>query len=516
MALEELIKAKRSKAAEKLKSAHPELVQGIDIEQWGSNLPFRNAYKICPVESREFLAWDDILYHYYWRSFNHVEQLEKQGFKNPLTAEDKKILTELMIEQIAKGEHVAIGIPIYSDVWGLVGKKGSPLESYVTDEHKRKAVNEGFWSAFNYTENSRNPTSGGRELTRIIDYEDFYKYFDFKEGAKRALALPENLNLTEFDSWNHYMRWYLVQEIALVHNLPKDKINDTRGKLLAPLVKYLIGTSDAAQNVSLRKLANFFIQGEMISSKPMQNMLGEVFEYELSRAFDNPNYFDAIRFEICAKNLLERNKHAAKVWKEVQGNVDLSRLEKDVANYVTKEAYDAHLQKLKLSMQEMQRFDAKLFREWANLDLRKYNISKAAHGKIRNQAIEVYFKQKTRPSGDDVLSLVYCASGGSNYMPEKIKGFAFADLLRRKKWSDANDLLLKYQNLTLALMNHFYQGISDHYKMHGSLYMNEEALETTACYPKYNAIIDFHKRFPQAFKKKQPNPEKSETTKTTS
>ena len=125
--LEDLVKAKRDKYAEEIKKNYPQLfkeewLRKEDVDSWHSHLEFK-ALDSLPIPAREFLVWDHLLAKYYWRSMPCIKNLAKLGNKNPLSEGDMKNITEIMIEQVMKGEEVASSVPLYCDVWRIVGEK---------------------------------------------------------------------------------------------------------------------------------------------------------------------------------------------------------------------------------------------------------------------------------------------------------------------------------------------------------------------------------------------------------
>lgn len=503
MGLEEIIKEKRNKCAEEIKEEHPEWLKDGEIYHY-----LVQTDKEIPVLGTEFLVWDDLLAKYYWRSLSYLKDLSKLGNENPLSDEDMKNIALVMIEQAMKGEKVASNVSLYSDVFNHIGNKESPLEKYVTDEHKKDAVNIGFWNTLKETEDKAKQNSACQEFSRILTCKDFFKYFDFKEGIKKAEEMPIKINLDKFYYWDLYMRWYLVQEYEIYTHFKKEKADDICGRLIAPLIEnLLIEGDDYAEKEQLKRLANFFIRGDILNTPSIQNVLGEVFEIELENAFKSSRSsnieFSKNNIKLCKKVLINLEEHVNIIWEKVKEDIDLSKIPEEVEGYIPKKVYESYVQELRNNLEgtkRFNRFNIEFFSKWMNLKIEKH-VSKSLYGKVRNKALEIYFSQKPRPSGEVLLQIKqYLPQASSN--KDKLNGFLFADLLLRRKRSAANNILMSYDIYTYFSkpLNNFYTSLSHYIRLHGKLLLDRYGLEPNACYPHYNKIVDFNKKFPQIFK----------------
>jgi len=251
--IEDLIKARKEKCIDALKQNHPELLRDGKFNKYKiEDFHINNA----PNIALEAVAWDYFENERYWDGHNYVcKLLERNNEYFP--EDDLKQITKLIIAQIMKGKMISLGIPLYSDTWRLFHQepevssisslfnseakpKISPLEKYVTEEDRAKAVNTGFWHTMNLMCSKKQAHWAVKEFLKIMDYNDFFGAFDYKKGAEESEKLSDNFDLhDDFNDWFTYMRWYLVQEYYVWAKFGREKAEEINSKLAAPLLEHL-------------------------------------------------------------------------------------------------------------------------------------------------------------------------------------------------------------------------------------------------------------------------------------
>jgi len=483
------VEARKSNCGEQIKINHKELLNArgeVDLYQI-------NVQKNSPKEVIEYKFWEELGNEKYWRAFNTLGILLARVEKNIFSENDLEQITNIMIKQAVGGKEIASPIPMYSDVFKLIGGKESPLEKYVKEETKIETLNFAFWEVLKQTSDRQKRSLASEELDRIIEYDNFFNYFDFNKGAEKAFEMPENLNLEGFKYLWNYIRWFLVQEEA-IYRKAGNQAYEVVGKLAAPLVDRLLSEKSSSEHKKELKLARLIIDEEIVKSKAVQNVLGEVFEYELGLGFEGNDYeFDSDVFKSCERNLVDAQKHIDSVWKIKQENITLSKLDPQFKKYVPREAYKFYVEKIREEISSMKRFDINYFENW--MKLTEIEVSKSIQGRIRNRALDVYFQQTQRPSGNVLESLTrFRGRFGSGYEDEKVSGFLFSDLLLKKRWNVANEIIIYYHDIEFQKPEServFFESIQNYTRLHGKIKLDKEGLRKKICYPNYNQISDF-------------------------
>jgi len=497
---------KRYSCAEKLIGTYPDL-KGRELEFDSWHFILENDKLIGDERVKEFLAWQYLVQKFYWRSFRYVEMILEKN-ESYFSEADKKIMTEIMVSQIMKGEMVASSVPLYSDVWKFLERNedqnGAPKKShfaeYVTDEHNRNALNTGFWDILKSTADPKKHRDACSELSILLNYGEFYRCFDFREGAKKAEQMPDGLDFGRLNNLNPYVRWYLVQEAAIerVFSDQMEQAQEIKGKLIAPVVHRLMMSRESEYDND-KKLISFFVNGEIIRSSAMQYQLGRAFEDILERGFGHCESYSHTYLRTCELAIIDLKPHVASVWEKVKKGIELDRVPEELRKYVPKETGEAYISGLKERIMAMKRFDTELFREWMGLKIDE-DVPKSVHGLVRNKAFEVYFLQKPRPKGEILEILHYYGKG---HVSRKLDAFLVMDCLFRRRWKTANEILMGYDTATQKETCMFWQGLDDYVKMHGALALDREGLSPKACYPSYNKIVEFRSRFPKLFREPQ-------------
>ena len=481
------IEARKSRCGEQIRINYKELLNAkgeVDLYKL-------NIQKNSPREVIEYGFWEELGNEKYWRAFNVLNFLLAREGKNNFSESDLEQITKIMIKQIIEGKEIASSIPMYSDVFRLIGGKESPLEKYVGEGIKIGTLNDGFWNCLRETSCPQKQKLAVEEIDRIMDYELFFNYFDFERGAERAVEMPENPNLDAFKNLWNYVRWFLVQEEG-IYRKAGDQAYEVVGKLAAPLVDRLLSEKSSSEHWRFLRLAKLIIDEGIVKTKPVQKVLGETFEYELGLGFEGGGYdFDPEVLRTCAENLVDITKHTDSVWKIKQESVRLSELNPQLKQYVPREAYKFYVEKIRNEIESMNRFDINCFGNWMKLNEKE--VSKGVYGKVRNKALEIYFNQKPRPSGNVLENLArFKGRFGSDYKGDKVSGFLFCDLLSRKRWNAANEIIMHYYDIeTPKPKRVFFESIQNYTKLHGKINLDKEGLLKRICYPNYNQISDF-------------------------
>jgi len=500
---EELIKQKKEKLLEEIVKQCPDFLRKSELGDLG-------LVKNRPDDMIEYELWAELEREYYWRSFEALIELSKRGKINRFSEQELSQITNMIIQQIKEGKKIAGSIPAYSDIFDLIGKDESPLKKYVSAELIEWAVNTGFWESMRQSNEKIKNHSCCMQVSRILCYDSFFRYFDFKKGAEKADEMPLEICLENknFNDWFMYMRWYLVQEISIEKKFGYEKGAEIRGKLAAPLVNHPLNSHESDEPLKL--LANVFLNDtKLIRSKPIQKVLGELYEINLEHVltYRNDDYYSEHLIEQCRRCLLEPDRHTKAVWEKVKGKADLSRLQGNIREYLPKEAYGGYADKLKGEIESMQRFDFGVFSRWMRLRI-STDVSKEVYSRTRNRAMEIYFNQRARPK-KDIASAIYSMMNskmdfGSGYMPDRINGYLFSDLASKGEWSMANNILMHYRdNATQRHKAEFFNAIVEYSKKHGKIKIAEKSIDKKACYPSYNLIAEVCQRNPHIFEIKK-------------
>ncbi|MBW2969098.1 hypothetical protein KY314_03205, partial [Candidatus Woesearchaeota archaeon] len=115
-----------------------------DSEKSALRVLEKNTFDKLSKDEKEFVIWDFLKNNRYWDAYTNLKRLGRES-EDIFSKEDFKNLTKIIIKEIMQGKEVAVGIPLYNDVW-KIKQENSPLKEYVSDEHIKDAVNTGFWS----------------------------------------------------------------------------------------------------------------------------------------------------------------------------------------------------------------------------------------------------------------------------------------------------------------------------------------------------------------------------------
>ena len=146
---DEILQRKKT-SIDSLISLHPEILDGDELTR---AYFFRYLGKDIPPEGWEFLLWENLSEEFYWDSLDAVNKLHNTNKLSYSPAELEK-LTETLIQQAFEGKKIAAQVPVFSDIFLLIGNcEISPLSSFVQEEHKIRAINKGFWHCLAETAN---------------------------------------------------------------------------------------------------------------------------------------------------------------------------------------------------------------------------------------------------------------------------------------------------------------------------------------------------------------------------
>jgi hypothetical protein len=145
---------------------------------------------LSPVQHELFL-WEAAEEQFYWRVIQHAQVVG-------LDSADYHWLTRELLQQVYKGEKVASSVPMYADVWNVIGSSKSPFQAWVNDDDKKYAVNTGFWELMEQSED-RYGSDARRQLEEILAYPRFLELFDYTIGATskaRVWSFSSTLSIT--------------------------------------------------------------------------------------------------------------------------------------------------------------------------------------------------------------------------------------------------------------------------------------------------------------------------------
>ena len=523
--LVKFVTIKRNTAIAKVLTDFADDVAGISPERW---CYMEGQVVYTAQQFHEFMVWDELNREYYWRSLHHVKTCLQKD-QNCFSEDDLRTITELMVMQAIEGKNVAQQVPIYSDVWNLFEE--TPLEKYVTEKHKRNAVNTGFWELLKQTNNTLERHIND-ELFKILAKEDFLGLIDYGGGILKLHELPEKKDfgiLQTPKAADIYLRWYMVQEVFLKnlhkkskiagHNdLARSDVSELCGKIAAPLVYFALDalwSEDELYNSRgdklLYVLSTLFSQ-KLFRSKAVQHVLGTFYEDSIEAALQHPGDYYAAKKVIKAteKFLIDAEERAKKPYQRLKEKIKLSGLPEELKKYVPEESKKEYVHSLKQKIDEMVEFDSKLFGKWLELE-KGTDVAAAEHSRIRNKALEIYFNQKTRPRREVLSNLDhfvqgrYCPRPGNDalkdHLLDQLNAYLTADFLRARGWSQANRIVMSYEKATTLQRTHYNHALSDYAKQHcsGKIKVGKKALEIDACKPDYNVLPDFLSRFPSLF-----------------
>lgn len=494
---------------ERIKIEHPEFVNEGIVDKW----KLQSSRDKIPNLGLEYLFWNEFRAEYYWRALQELKSLLNRN-QSYFSDNDLNIITETMIQQTMEGKKVASSVPLYSDVFLKIGAKESSVAGYVKDTHKERAVNFGFWNLLKaneyinwdqrgtYDNAKALQESAVQELDRLFKCDGFFDYFDFRNGAEKAKEIPFNLCFWNKLDTNKYMRWLLVQEEEIYKKFERKEKDRIFGTLAALLVYELFIQGDDEESNEMKKLASFFIRGNVIKTEPIQKVLGRIFELKLIYGFNGISYHFDVKLVHRLEKILETPKeHIDFAWKNSR-EIKLDKIDSSTSKYIPSEIKNGYVDKLMEEVKAMDRFDINLFSRWMSDSYVREIVPKFSRALIKNKTLGKYFSQKQRPSSKDLRylkSIIGRGEFGSNYLGDKTRGYLFMDLLNRKKFRDANDIIIEYNvgrrfyglHSTERQTREFIYAVAEYVSKHRKVKVDKEGLEKRICYPKYNKIPDF-------------------------
>ncbi len=492
------------KSREILKKIEPKALNSAGEPEEGFYCHSKKIEEV-PAEFYECLFWSNLHKGYYWRSMQELKVLFGKGKADSFLEADLKAVKDEMVKQAMAGETVASSVPLFNDVWAIIGAKDSPLEKLVTEQDKKTALNKGFWYMLDASSNPQKTRDACRRLDDLFAYEDFFRYYDFANGSFEAQKLQLKPNFENFGSFNMYIRWLLVQEGDIGKRFEDQESNRIVGKLTAPLLPHMLSGREDYEDW-LAKIGRLFVRSEIIASPDMQEAIGEVFEEQLLRGFQHEYSFSNETFRLAARNLVDKEKYIQNAFQKAKTSnyatfEPLATLE-EVREYVPREVHNSAVSELEAKLKAMKKLDSFLFSKWISLKPEK-EVSKAKYSSIRNAVFDIYFSQGQRPASSELLPLSRMfvkAQSGTDYIFDKLNGFLFSDLVLRQQWIPANELLIRYNSQTPKPKHVFLESIANYVKEHHPILLNPKGISPRICYPNYNCIADLYKTSPNFFK----------------
>ena len=253
-------------------------------------------------------------------------------------------------------------------------------------------------------------------------------------------------------------------------------------------------------------MARSLLNGNVVDTVPVQRVLGGLFRHDILDAFEgDDDHVSFARLAMLAGVVKNRERIINEAWKDASKDpdIDYDKISPGLREYVPKKVVEDYAAGLKKSLAEMKRFDVDLFRRF--LDERVSECFSASnYGRLRNQALEIYFSQSPRPKIDDIKSLNHFGLDPKEIpVTNKLKAFLTLDFLARSRWQEANGILHTYdvcgyysgsRGLSGKPASQFLDGVKEYVNLHGKISVGKDGLSPRICYPSHNNIPDFIKR----------------------
>ncbi|PLW80668.1 hypothetical protein C0585_01355 [Candidatus Woesearchaeota archaeon] len=457
------------------------------------------SYSDFSIGMLETCFWHNLGVDTYWRALSDLEVIYKKS-PNFFSSDDLIKIKSIMVEQLIEGKEVASNTPLYSDMWVKFKADNSPIKDFITEEDIGRAVNDGFFHSLIETGNDSNRLFGNRELSRILEYENFFDVFDFNKGVERSLNLNDGLIFSgDEDFIQDYFLWYSIQERVIDKKLDYETGLVAKGKALSPLIRTILYTNnDEFGDEKLKKLMNYVIDGNLYRTPLLQDVFGEVFEYSLDLGFKGEYYeFPGWAFHISEKNLVDKEQHVRTAWKKNKEDISLDKVVDEVKKYVPKESIQGHVEYLQNKIKDMKRLDMELYDKWKSLDENLQVSSKVKKEGIKDM-FDVYTDQKVRPSKDTISLLSYDVEKRKS---QKIDAYLFADMVSKDLIKKANDMLREYNdNGTPTQIKVFHEKLEEYVGEHGPIFVKKWNLNENHVYPYINLVANLADESKDLFK----------------
>jgi len=508
MVLEDLIAEKTEEALKRLQEKLPEGTKISTHNDALTQIYWMNIEKDeqLTLLANEYDVWSNLKDEYYWRAIQSLEAIKKVNPNHPLLEKEmREKLKIISIDQIYRGKSVAVNMPIFKDVWlSLKGDgqvKTTALADLVTDEEVKKAVNDGFWYYLDHTEKDQAQTF----LCEILYDKQSFSNLDFDEGINRIYKLTTEINLDHFQGSDlmNYLKWYPMQNDAIRNVKLGYEADLLSGLLLAPVVKQIPNISFCVGEDIINRLYSFLTK-EIIKTSSIQKAAGKAFEESLEGVIRNdPGYGynsddNEGKIRMLHKMLLNPQEHIENAWKNVgnDGHKISELPESFLLKYASTEQKLEAIAGIESKVLLDGKFQARAYRSWESF-VKDDILSPSQIGHHRQNLLKSYYEQKQRPAGKELLELQSSVSSfndinnnGSFTGPEwmhKVNAYLFMDFILRHKVSEANEILIFYNDSVKALLK-FEKNIEEYKTKHRTPYVPIGIHKEDACFPYFNIL----------------------------
>ena len=445
---------------------------------------FASIEKELPESLERYVMWEELSAERYWHSLHYMNHLATQG-KEPLPKEEMTRMTETLIEQAMAGRVIASKVPLYSDVWEKLKASESHVRDYVTDEHEVTALNDGFWHCLKATAEPQKESCANKQLVRIMGHERFTDLFSFSDGVKRVEELPLELKLTYLHP-EVYLHWYINMAAQLTRQKGSKESAEDRGKLFGPIYPIIYSLSEM-EGSGLRELSNVYAK-DIVTTRGVQAGIARVFEralFDFLNGYDDEG--DCLRdVTKLSRILVDHVERGKKIAASIKIK-DIHRIKDSVRQYLPVGELKVAVKNLEARVLSVKELDVGLLREWGGIEVGEI-LSPSRKTYVTNSMLKTYFAQRKRPNVDQIEE-VKNFGNLSNEIGEKVMVFSLADLLRKKRWSSANNILVSFfdWNVSRKLVPY----VNEYVETHGKIRITEDGLNAEACVPQYNYIPKF-------------------------
>ena len=447
-----------------------------------------------PEEGHRYLMWLELARDKYYRTLQHMQSLVAMG-KPPMAQEELGRMAQTLVDQAIDGRAIASSVPLYYDVWTDLKGDKSPVRDFITREHETRAVNEGFWHCLSSTADSKKARDSSTQLTNVLGHRIFMDLFSFGEGVERVEGLPFELDFTYMHHPAAYLHWYTIMSSQLIREKGEKATREQRGKLFGPLFpSFFREESLGEEQNELVALANVYAR-DLVDTKGVQRGAGIVFERALSSGLGSCPLGGE---EAVVKNTSRFLKDHIERGRRVVAGLNLKEAHKAPASYrvyFSRDTVKREIKDLADRVMESETLDIELLRRWSDVEAGE-DLAQSRKSFVTNRMLGQYFAQRPRPKAGDVESLDRMLGNLNTKRGIKVRSFALADLLRKKRWREANGMLIPFFT-DWNVARKMREPLGEYVETHGKIKVTRDGLDPRECTPSYNYIPDFVKSNPQ-------------------
>lgn len=445
-----------------------------------------------PEEGHRYLMWLELAHDKYYRALQHMQSLVSMG-KPPMVQEELGRMAETLVNQAMAGRAIASSVPLYYDVWTDLKGDKSPVRDFVTKDHETKAVNEGFWYSLASTADPRKVRDAATQLMNILDHKKFMDLFSFEKGLDKIEGLPLELDFTNMGHPLAYLHWYTIMGSQLLREKGDKVTREQRGKLFGPLYPLFFGEESLGEEQKeLVALANVYAR-DLLDTQGIQRGARIIFEHALSSALSSyPLGGEETAIKHTSRVLADHIEVGRKVVAGLAGVKEAHEVPAIYRVYFARDAVKKQIKDLADRVMESETLDTRLLRKWLDVEAGE-DLTKSRKSFVTNRMLAQYFGQRPRPKVEEVECLDRMLGNIQNKAGIKVRSFALADLLRKKRWKQANGILIPFF-ADWNVASKMREPLGEYVETHGKIRITADGLRPEECEPQFNYVPRFAER----------------------